>query len=170
MGSRTASRPAHWIAENILLVPIAALLLIGVGLWAFVTDRQPPTTLSDGRIEPPYASEFQQVNAEWKITINRRGPFVAYITRQISPSFDATRAWRTVDEQITILTISSGANLEPRPFQIPRGFQWGPTVYRATVCYEMQGLSLTRIWPVCVRWPEIPFEIVPPRPPKEAPQ
>lgn len=164
MRTQSRSRPAprsYWIVENFLLVPLIAAVVLGVCYWAFVWDRQPPVDLYDGRVEPSSAAEFQTVNVEWQVRIIRRGPFVAHVVRQISPSIDATRAWRIVDEQTT-RTMGTTPALEPRAFQVPRGFQWGPTVYRASVCYEMRGLSLTQIWPVCVRWPELPFEIVPP--------
>jgi hypothetical protein len=145
-----------WIAENLIFLPIVAFIAIEFSYWAFVIDRQPPFDLSNGLVTPPAAKNLEKVEITWTRTDLRSGPFHATCTREL---VDSVRAIHGIDQP---RATNSPGEFAARTMTIPNSASWGPAKLRVSCCYQMAGVSLTRLFPVCISRPELPFTILPP--------
>ena len=146
-----------WI-ENWLLIPGIVAIASCAAWWAMIYDRIPPIVLYDGRIEPQRVTTFGFVTARWRVDVVSSGAWSATVNRDIR---DYAGTWYRVDQQdVKDANVPDGAMLA-RTTQVPRAAAWGPAEYYLSACYRKNGFSLTPIWPVCVQWPALSFEIVP---------
>lgn len=144
--------------ENWLIVPTVAVAVGIFAFWAMVLDREPPIWLSDGRIEPQRIQPGGHLTARWKVEVLRQGQWSATINRDVS---DAVGTWWRVDQQEVRDVMITPTGLA-RTTQLPFAISWGPAKYRLSGCYRNSGFSLTPIWPVCIQWPALPFQVIPP--------
>lgn len=152
------SHPKARTVENWVAVPMAAIIGLSVGYWAMVTDRVPPIELTEGVIIPQRVKGGEPITARWRIDKTRDVSYSQQCTREI---IDSLGTFRRVDEQERAGVTPPMENYIARSVNVPFDTAWGPAYYRQQCCYEIEGVSLTRIWPVCVRRPELPFEIIP---------
>lgn len=143
--------------ENWLIVPIVTAAVGAFAWWAMVYDRAPPILLSDGVIEPQKAAPLGFITARWRVEVLREGVWSATVNRDVR---DGAGTWWRIDQQEVRDALIPGSMLA-RSTQLPRGIAWGPAKYHLTGCYRKSGFSLTPIWPVCIEWPTLPFEVIP---------
>ena len=93
------------------------------------------------------------------MTVTRFGACAGTIARIIEDSTGG--AHRKVEQELpfTLPPISPGIT---RTVTVPYNSAWGPASYHVIACYQCRGISLTNIFPVCVRRDPLPFTIVPP--------
>lgn len=152
-----ALRRKQAIIEWGLAIPLAVTFAAVVTGWALVFDRQPPFDLQGGNITPPAVREFEKFEVRWKQRrILRAGDYEAKCDRMI---IDSVGTVHTIDMPPAATT---DVDFNPRVVHVPRGASWGPATWRIDCCYQMKRLSLTQLWPTCVRRPELRLTILPP--------
>lgn len=144
--------------ENWLIVPLAVVVSLIVAYWAMVIDRIPPIELSEGEIIPPRVKGGEPITARWRIETYRNASYSQQCTREI---VDSLNTFRRVDEQERAGVMPPMENYIARSVFVPFDTAWGKAHYRQQCCYQVEGISLTGLFPICVRRPELPFEILP---------
>lgn len=147
------------VIEYGLALPLAVILAAAATAWALVFDRQPPFDLTNGTVTPPAVREFETFKVDWQRRMLRSGDFEAKCTRAI---VDSTKAIRVIDMP---RASTAPGDFDPRIAQVPRSTAWGEAIWRVECCYRMKGISLTQLWPTCVRRPELRLTILPPMKP-----
>ena len=150
-------RQTSWLAENFLAVPLVAGISAFAVYWAVVIDRIPPVSISNGTVLPQQVKRGEVITTSWDWAITRKGQCSATISRLVIDS--QKTAHRRDDDKVDNVLIdtprmSGGVN-------VPFAASWGPAYYRSLPCYRCDGLSLTRVFPICVQRPDLPFMIVP---------
>jgi hypothetical protein len=148
---------ARWHLENILVVPLAVAFAAAIGFWALVYDRIPPVALVGGVVTPKSVKPGAAITATWNVEVHRSGPCQATILRSIVDSQGTV--WR-IDTSATAVMPENG--VLSRTIAVPYSASWGAAKYRLNSCYECAGFSLTRAFPICSQWPDLPFEIASP--------
>lgn len=144
--------------ENWLVVPLAVVAGLVIAYWAIVADRIPPLVLTEGEIITKAAHRLEPITARWRVDRTRNVAYSQTCERHV---IDSLGTFHRVDEQEITNTAPPLADYIARSVNIPVGASWGPAYYRQQCCYEIEGLSLTRLFPICVRRPELPFEVLP---------
>lgn len=155
--TRRDAKARAW--ENYLAVPAAAAVAGAVSLWALFLDRVPPFSLTEGEITPTAVRGGETISARWRVTLTRDAPYSQVCTREI---IDSLGTFRRVDEQERESILPPKENYIARSVNVPFEAAWGRAYYRQSCCYEFEGISLTQIFPICIRRPIIPFQILPP--------
>ena len=144
----------HW--DNLVIVPLACAIFGSIAFWALIYDRQPPIVLSEGKVSPQKVAPGELITTTWQVTVNRSNACQSIAYRDI------------VDGQHVAWTVALHPRMPnqigtySRHIAIPNGAAPGKATYRLRACYSCTGISLTRIFPVCTQWPDLPFEIVAP--------
>jgi hypothetical protein len=124
-----------------------------------ILDRQTPYELSDGVVTPGEAKALQRITIRWSVGGRRNHRYNAHCTREI---IDSVRTFHRVDEQAIEDAFIPTAPFTATSVVVPQAATWGPASYRSTCCYELEGtVTLTSLFPVCRRWPEVRFVISP---------
>ncbi len=154
--TRRDARARAW--ENYLAVPVAVTVAAAVSFWVLSIDRVPPIELSEGEIIPQKVWGGEPITARWRIIQLRDVSYSQTCTREI---IDSLNTFRRVDEQERDSVLPPKENYIARSVNIPFDASWGRAYYRQSCCYRIDGLSLTKLFPICIRRPELPFEILP---------
>jgi len=121
-------------------------------------DRTPPFDLSEGEIIPNKVRGGEPITARWRLTVLREASYSQTCTREV---IDSLGTYRRVDEQERDSVLPPKENYIARSVNIPFDVSWGRAYYRQSCCYRIDGISLTKLFPICVRRPELPFDILP---------
>jgi len=146
------------VIENFVAVPLSVVVAGSFAIWAFVLDRTPPLSLSEGEITPHEVVGGGSITARWRITVQRSSTYSQVCTREIVDSLNTVYR---VNEQTADGVSPPEESHIARSVRIPFGVAWGPAYYRQQCCYQFDGASLTALFPVCVRRPPLSFEILP---------
>lgn len=149
----------HWVFENVFYFPVVIAVAGFLYYWATIVDRRPPIALSDGTITPLEVEPGAYITPRWAMDRIREQPCSFVLSREIVDSTNVV--WRKADQQISDYVYPDDKFIA-RPMQVPFGAAWGPARYHLVMCFRCQGLSATRAFPACIRWPELPFEIAKP--------
>jgi len=160
MRERLPSR--WWVVENIGIVPLAVIVASVAAYWALVIDRLPPIELSEGRIVPAVARPGEVIHPIWSLKVLRKQPCSGAFTRYV---VDGRRKVHYEAQQIIRDKIYADEPALTRPFNLSYDAQWGEdgsASYHIEGSFRCSGLSLTRLFPIHVSWPALPFRIVAP--------
>lgn len=146
------------VIENWIAVPLTIVIGAIVAYWAMVLDRIPPIVLADGEVVPQNVRGGEPITARWRIDKTRNASYKQQCSREI---VDSLGTFRRVDEQERAGVMPPMVNYIARSVNVPFDASWGRAYYRQQCCYEIEGLSLTRFFPICTRRPELPFNILP---------
>ena len=140
------------------------LALFALGAWQYETiwkflDPPPGLTLSDGRVLTPRVPPGGEVRVRWRVET----PDPARVCSYTATREAINRVGLTVGRHQIVYgatTMPRSGDIDPSP-PLAISFQndWGPALYRSTVCFRCQG-DLSRWFAVC-RTYTLPFEIVP---------
>jgi hypothetical protein len=158
VASIVKSQAKQRLVENWIIVPLAIAASGAMFYWAMVLDRVPPIIMSEGEIIPAKVKGGEPITARWRIDKTRDVSYSQQCTRDI---IDSLGHFRRVDEQERAGVMPPLENNISRSVIVHFDAAWGKAYYRQQCCYEIEGLSLTRMFPICVRRPELPFEILP---------
>jgi hypothetical protein len=148
----------EWVVENLLLIPAFMLAVAFGAWWLLVLDREPPIRLSEPVVSPSKVKPGGEVVVTWKLDRRRSGSFQGIITREI---VDSTQVVWRVQEQVVYEAGLPPEGRIAKAVTVPFAAAWGPAQYRLQACWR-GAVSLTRVVPLCVEYPPVPFEIVPP--------
>ena len=154
------TRRKAWVAENILILPIIALLAGAITYWLLIVDRAQPVDLENGYIIPQSVTPGERISAQWTLIRQRNSVCSGILSRSIVDSTNVV--WRQADQSVYDRVYPSH-ELIAKEIIVPFGASWGPAKYRLQLCFRCEGLSLTRQFPVCWSEPDLPFSIVPPK-------
>ncbi len=156
--ARTYPKSVASFVENALVVPAAIIIAAAVSYWAMYADRTPPFELSEGEIIPQSVRGGEPITARWRVTQLREASYSQTCTREV---IDSLGTFRRVDEQERASVLPPKENYIARSVNIPFDVSWGRAYYRQSCCYKIDGISLTKLFPICIRRPELPFEVLP---------
>lgn len=137
---------------------------IGTALIVFVValllnyDRTPPFELTEGEIIPSKVRGGDKIETRWRLTLLRDRAYSFECRRWI---VDVHGHPRPVEEQEVKNTLPPASDFITRSIVVPYEVGWGPATYRQSCCYQFEGLSLTKLFPICLRRPVISFEVLP---------
>jgi hypothetical protein len=141
--------------KRIWFCRIVASSVIGFVATVFymAIDRDPPYEYLAGNILPDTPHVGEQIAIHWHIKAHR---------------FCPGRVARNITDQSGYIWRNKGGPVRENREQLahivntidlPKNLGAGPATYFADVCYRCNPLH--RIWPLCVRTPELKFEIRP---------
>lgn len=135
----------------------AAVIFTVVGtLFYLAIDRAPPFEYVSGEVLPPSPPAGGQISIHWHLRINRVCP--GWVEREIVDH--RGYIWRNAGSAVRVASARDEDVVNT--LELPHAL--GPTraKYVANICFVCNPLH--RVWPICVRTPELPFEIVDPAP------
>lgn len=148
------------IRQNIVAAFVSVVFIAPV-MWMLM-DRAPPYVHLHGEIYPIDPKPGDQLTVEWTMKTSR--VCSGWVQREIIDSqgvicnYDKQPAIRR--DQLSAQQKDWKGDRLSRSFPLCARAAPGPARYRALTCYECNPLQ--HWWPICVRTPDIGFEILPP--------
>lgn len=140
------------IVKRNFMPAIVTLVIFGAVIW----DRRPVIDEStlEGHAIPPIVREAGTLTIEWSAYRYRSCSTI--VAREI---VDSARTVHRLDQEIGPYSTTINGDTWRMSIPVPPAAAWGPAKYRSTITYPC-GFTL-QWWPLVVKSPEIPFEIVP---------
>lgn len=134
---------------------LAPLITVVIGA-AILHDRRPVIDADtlQGRAIPQLVAEAGELTIEW--TARRYRACATTIAREI---VDSANVVYRLDQSIGPYSTTTNGDTWRMSITIPPGAAWGRARYRSTISYHCGWTHSW--WPLTVKSPEVPFEIVP---------
>lgn len=149
----TVSWKQHSVAAFVAVFVVAPLA------W-MLADRGPPYERQWGEINPehPHPGDFVQI--KWHFKVTRYCPPYKHrnITRTVIDSSGKIHDYDAV-EGVFGATRDTTPEVLTRGFALPKDIRTGPARYISVACFACNPTQY--FWPVCVRTPEVHFNIEP---------
>lgn len=143
--------------RHIIIAASIITILFITPLAYMLADNQPPYVYDteNSYIVPQQNRVDHQATAHWSFKrVNRLCPGLVY--RVI---VDVNSGAQTIFDPVPASVISMKATYINRTFTLPPNLAPGPQLYRAHIAFRCNALQ--RFWPLMVRTPDLPFQVVP---------
>lgn len=145
--------------ENLLIVPLAAIVAAAIAVWVFVVDRAPPFEYVSTDLSPRPVEEGGILRVSRTVVWHRDcdGEIFREVVKPGGQIVHYDRGYRPYPFHLGRVTATSTFDLPPvmlSPDQ-PRG----TAIYRGRVRFTNCGFT-SRIWPLEVPFQEAAFEVV----------
>jgi hypothetical protein len=150
----TDSTRHHELRRTRVVAALTAAILL-FPLWMLL-DREPPFEVVDGKIEPENPKPGSLISITWDVKPQRACPLS---DRQVVRRTIIDKDGGHHDYEPVPAHHQGHQEDIVRHFRLLSSLPPGAAKYRAVACYACNPLQ--QFWPVCINFPDIPFEVAP---------
>jgi hypothetical protein len=153
----TTPTPSYHIMKHSIIAAFVSVIFLAPVLWMLM-DRAPPYTFEDVEVSPHNVPQGGEIYITFTVKQNRPPCDPGLIYREFK---GATGQLHVFDPIMRSRPPIIENNKFTRISRLPAQIVPGPAVYRGAACYTCNPLQSWLRWPVCVRTPDVEFNVIP---------
>jgi hypothetical protein len=151
------SVPTSHIMKHSIIAAFVSVIFVAPVLWMLM-DRTPPYTFEHVEVSPDNVVQGGEIEITFIIKQNRPPCDPGLIYREYKGATGQIHVFDPIQRSRSPTVVD---NKFTRVGRIPAQIAPGPAVYRGSACYTCNPLQSWLRWPVCVRTPDVEFNVIP---------